>query len=746
MAFKTIRATALFKEHARDAVIISPLLSGIVLAFDNEKAREKDDDWIRVVFAPPGGGKTIGWVLAAHCEEVSDLPRPELKVDGFLRSCLMAEASFNQQETVAPWFVAADFVIARAIIETDLTNSGPKITGSDAVGPLQVSSAEWDAFLRDGGNFAKEFEKDDRDDPQLQIFGAIYRMHADTKAISKVKIDRGTGTQDDPFVPSYLDVFHTYLTNSMEAAVAIRDAQDSEADKNKKVSEVLNDRLNGAQSESLFNGHEQLKGKISPTQSVGEFAAATEGVLNDALKKAFDLIKENCPEELPSARQGEAPWFDFAETQEAAGIAEPDPRILDYFDATDFRPKPRSTNTPWCGAFASSCMKQSGDATAAASVPPGSAAAVNWRNWGASLTVKPEDLPLGAVVVLSPFPGTGGTGHVGFFSQFLNDGKTVELLGGNQSNKVKRSQFPASRIVAIRWLDLAPVTTDEEAPSEAEPPAEAQATQQPAQPQATQQPAQPQATQQPARPQAPQQPAQPQSTQKPAPPSPVQKPAPPAAGPRPGGPAKLISDKARDLIVFSEVSSRAAYDKRYCRPEWPQGRSGVTIGIGYDCGYTTRDGLQRDWQGAIPQAMIAALGPAVGVKGSAAGPLARRLRASVNVPYAAAISVFDGRDVPKWVAMVRRALPNTELLNPDCLGALVSLAYNRGASFSNQGGRYAEMRAIRTHMANKDFARIPAEFRSMKRLWPSMRGLLIRRENEAQLFEFGLGIRKTVDF
>jgi GH24 family phage-related lysozyme (muramidase) len=83
-------------------------------------------------------------------------------------------------------------------------------------------------------------------------------------------------------------------------------------------------------------------------------------------------------------------------------------------------------------------------------------------------------------------------------------------------------------------------------------------------------------------------------------------------------------------------------------------------------------------------------------------------------------------------------LPNTGKLGPDSLGALVSLTYNRGASYPKAGERYKEMRAIKTHMTNKAYFKVPAEFRSMKRIWPDVPGLQARREREAKLFELGL--------
>lgn len=204
----------------------------------------------------------------------------------------------------------------------------------------------------------------------------------------------------------------------------------------------------------------------------------------------------------------------------------------------------------------------------------------------------------------------------------------------------------------------------------------------------------------------------------------------------------MISPEARDLIVAEEVSSEATYKARYQRPEWPGGGSGVTIGIGYDVGAGVKNvaQLRADWGGRIPDVMIAALESCIGVTGERAHAMLAEARQRVSVPWSAAIEVFDTVDVPRWYAICARALPNFESLSLDCKGVLVSLTYNRGASFGKDGDRYSEMRAIKAHMIAKTFARIPVELRSMKRLWPSqsMRGLVFRREHEAQLFERGL--------
>lgn len=204
-----------------------------------------------------------------------------------------------------------------------------------------------------------------------------------------------------------------------------------------------------------------------------------------------------------------------------------------------------------------------------------------------------------------------------------------------------------------------------------------------------------------------------------------------------------ISQDAFDLIVSSEVSGRAAYERGYRRPERPGGQSGITVGIGYDCGYATAAVIRQDWSGKIADAMVAALCGVAGLKGAAAQNRLACVRGKVDVPWGAALDVFSNVSIPKYLRSCH-ALEHFDELPPDCKGVLLSLVYNRGASFSQPGPRYAEMRAIRADMAARRFADIPRQLRGMKRLWTaaSVRGVAIRREQEARLFERGLSERK----
>ena len=201
------------------------------------------------------------------------------------------------------------------------------------------------------------------------------------------------------------------------------------------------------------------------------------------------------------------------------------------------------------------------------------------------------------------------------------------------------------------------------------------------------------------------------------------------------------SQTAVDLIVEEEVSSSALYTKLYSGFSWPGGASGPTVGIGYDTGYTTPDEILRDWAGLINSAGMAQLVIAQGKKSATAAVFVSQNKNSVVIPWSAAYLEFQNREIPKWEQKLAFALPNTDSLTADSFGALVSLIYNRGTGgFTLPGERYSEMRAIKACMANKLYDKIPAQIRSMKRLWTN--GLVTRREREAALFERGLAVAK----
>jgi hypothetical protein len=202
-----------------------------------------------------------------------------------------------------------------------------------------------------------------------------------------------------------------------------------------------------------------------------------------------------------------------------------------------------------------------------------------------------------------------------------------------------------------------------------------------------------------------------------------------------------VSQETFDLVVASEVTSRDHFEHALRRLTWPKLQSGPTGGIGYDFGQANRSQIQADWSGKVGDDVLKALVSCAGVTGTAARELTFKLREVVDIDWETALDVFSNHDLPRYTAMCRAYIEGYDDLSPHCKGVLFSLAQNRGASFDLPGPRYAEMRDIKAAIRKGDLARVPALIRSMKRLWernPDAKGLLMRRDAEAKLWEQGL--------
>jgi hypothetical protein len=193
------------------------------------------------------------------------------------------------------------------------------------------------------------------------------------------------------------------------------------------------------------------------------------------------------------------------------------------------------------------------------------------------------------------------------------------------------------------------------------------------------------------------------------------------------------------LILDHEVGGGRKYYERFLsKPSWPGERSGVTVGIGYDCGYRTRAQIAEDWGAVLPREAVAALQSVAGVKGLPARECAIALRGKANVPWEAALDVFLRVTVPRFSDLALGAMPGIEDA-PQCVkDAVFSLVYNRGADMV--GDRRREMRAVRDAVKAGRWADIPAYIRAMKRIWKGrgVDGLLRRRDAEAEHIEKGL--------
>jgi sirohydrochlorin ferrochelatase len=195
------------------------------------------------------------------------------------------------------------------------------------------------------------------------------------------------------------------------------------------------------------------------------------------------------------------------------------------------------------------------------------------------------------------------------------------------------------------------------------------------------------------------------------------------------------------FIARAEVSSGTAYRRKFQSPCCPPPPSGITIGIGYDCQFVTRQQFIADWQDMLPPATIERLFPVLGRVGT------QGLLEAVDdlvVPLFSAMSVFTRRTLPACMNDVRSIHPQIDGLPEPRRTALASLVYNRGSRLRDRDARQdrREMRAIRDRLASGSPAQIDGvadEFDAMTRLWDAEKapGLIERRRDEARLWREG---------
>jgi hypothetical protein len=192
-----------------------------------------------------------------------------------------------------------------------------------------------------------------------------------------------------------------------------------------------------------------------------------------------------------------------------------------------------------------------------------------------------------------------------------------------------------------------------------------------------------------------------------------------------------LTQAGHDLILEFETDGRSGYK---ARPEWPRGQSGVTVGIGYDCGYMSATVVRQDWHRLTPPDPDR-LATTAGITGQKASAKLSSVR-DVLVQWEFAIDVFDNIDVAREFASCRHAYTDFDELRANAQAALISLGFNRGYQMS--GPARSEMRAIRDLVPKRDYDGMAAQLRKMVRVWKGTvneRGLTRRRLAEARLME-----------
>src|SRR5436305_3526792 len=98
-----------------------------------------------------------------------------------------------------------------------------------------------------------------------------------------------------------------------------------------------------------------------------------------------------------------------------------------------------------------------------------------------------------------------------------------------------------------------------------------------------------------------------------------------------------LTQKALDLIFEYEGLDQPGV--------WPEGESGITIGIGYDLGYVEPAQFETDWKDQLSDADFQALTAVIGLKGEPAHAKAASL-AHIKIAKDQARRDFTERSAP----------------------------------------------------------------------------------------------------
>lgn len=149
------------------------------------------------------------------------------------------------------------------------------------------------------------------------------------------------------------------------------------------------------------------------------------------------LVAEDHPL-VPKSPREEFPWMPIASAE--LGVAETlgpgsNPRVVEYLASTNLHAAlAQDDSTPWCSAFVNWCVEKAGLAGT------DSAAAQSWLGWGREI-----QMPRRGCIAVFTRGKTGG--HVGFY---IRRTAFIEVLGGNQTNRVCVAGYDPARLLGYR--------------------------------------------------------------------------------------------------------------------------------------------------------------------------------------------------------------------------------------------------------------------------------------------------------
>jgi uncharacterized protein (TIGR02594 family) len=183
-----------------------------------------------------------------------------------------------------------------------------------------------------------------------------------------------------------------------------------------------------------------IDGDYGPrTRAALEAFQRSKGLEVDGLVGPATLAALGLGAGAASAPSGEPPWLKagrgYVGTKEIVGPKH-NPAVVDLWKKAQV-PGVNDDETPWCAAFVSAVLEESGVRSARTGWARG------YLAWGKRVGAA----AVGAIVVFERGPNAG---HVGFVVGQDQAGRLL-VLGGNQSNAVTIAPFDRGRVLGFRW-------------------------------------------------------------------------------------------------------------------------------------------------------------------------------------------------------------------------------------------------------------------------------------------------------
>ena len=187
-------------------------------------------------------------------------------------------------------------------------------------------------------------------------------------------------------------------------------------------------------------------------------------------------------------------------------------------------------------------------------------------------------------------------------------------------------------------------------------------------------------------------------------------------------------------VVIFETGGKSYYEKFLKRMTWPGGASGITMGIGADLGYMSKEEFEKFFSKYFTKKQCERLNDVIGLKGKSAKNALSKVK-DIELSWDNAYKAFIEWTLPKFWKMTSDLWIGLDKLKEPAQIALVSIVFNRGSA--TKGPSRVEMVNIKPYVMCQNYNAIAKEIRSMKRLWADkgFDGLLKRRDSEAKMVE-----------